>query len=165
MLREAFRKFVKDHDLNQTEAGLVIDMAQQNAGRLLGTSPHVGMGRPPANLLAVRLGYRNVEHFLVEHGVAAELQTPRAGAEWGDRDIAVRISQKLDIDEAAVRTVVARYARNEDQRRPIKWWIGKFREEEIEMAAEAASPQQLPQPIRPVQSKPAKKRKGARRTG
>ncbi len=161
-LRAAFRQYVKDNELTQTAAGDAIGMAQQNAGRLLGSSPDVGMGRKAANLLAVRLGYQNAEHFLKEHGVLAELQAERSGAEWAVRDASVRIAKHLDINEAAVRNVVARYARNEDLHRPMKWWIGKFREEEVEMAAEAQSPQQLPQAIRPAVPKAGAKSKPRR---
>ena len=162
VLRDALRKFAVDNKLTQAAVGRALDIAQQNAGRLTGSSPFVGMGRKTANLLAVKLGYRDAEHFLKERGVLAELQAPREGAEWGDRDSAARIAKHLNIDETAIRNVVARYSRNEDHHRPMKWWIGKFREEEVEMAADAQAPA-LPVAIRPATKPPSrspKKREG-----
>src|SRR6187549_2307295 len=67
LLRNAWREFVKEHQLTHKEAGDALGIRQQNAGRLTSALPNVGIGRRTANLIAVKLGYPDAEHFLREH--------------------------------------------------------------------------------------------------
>lgn len=139
VLRGALRELREERQLTQAEVGRLLGIKQQNAGRLLGPSPHTGMGRQTANRLAEALGFRDAEEFLLERGVLAGMKATPAGNEWTDRDAAIRWARLLKIDERAIANVVQRYTDSIARSWPPKRWIARFGQEEVEIAADASA--------------------------
>lgn len=144
-LREELRKLRVERKLSQREIGDLLSVGQPTAGKLLGAR-HAGMARATANALAKALGFRDAEQLLLERGVLAIMQEIPAGKAWGTRDAAVRIAQQhMQIEQAAIEAVVARYQHPDYRTRPMKWWIRMFLHEELEIqAARATGPIPIP---------------------
>lgn len=138
VLRTALRKLRADEGLSQAGVGRILGIKQQNAGRLLAADSRVGMGRGTANNLARHLGFRDAEHFLLEHGLLSTLDEVRPQERWSNRELAVRLAAKLGYDQAAVTAVVERFTSRDAMLRPAKWWLHKFDVEEREQAADRA---------------------------
>lgn len=137
VLRDALRRLKDEHGLKQAAIGRRVGMTQQNVARLLSTG-RGGMGRKTANRLARELGFHDVEALLLEAGVSQATRGASSGKPWSGRDAAVTIARQAQIDEDAIRLVVERYGTPEDQRRPLKWWLRKFTNEDHEIALERA---------------------------
>lgn len=173
VLRGRLREYRQERGLTQREMGELLGIEQQNIGRLE-SKARTGLNRTTANALAHLLKYRDVEELLLAEGVLAELRAPpprhsSTGAGWSDRDMAVKIAASMKIDPVAVQAVVARFTEDSHRHKPIKWWVTKFGNEEIERAAEriAAPPDSRPAPrdvpmpkapAAPAASPPAKRR-------
>lgn len=150
VLRAEFRRLREEREWSQAEAGRQIGIAQQNAGRLLGANPEVGMSRTTANQLARLCGYRDAEDLLLQKGVLAEMQPVPGGAAWGDRDIAVRIARRMGYDAGVIEAVIARYTAPEYRHKSMKWWNGKIVLEQMTRATDEAERTYVIEPERPL---------------
>lgn len=159
------RQLKADRGLTQAQLGELLGIAQQNAGRLTSAQPNVGMNRTTANALARALGYRDVEHFLLEAGVLAEMTEKPAGAGWRDRDVAVQISRKMGYDEAAIQAVIGRYTAPDYRSKPMRWWNDRIVFEHLERASDppnTATPaaKRVPPPNVKAEGPKPKRRRG-----
>lgn len=143
-LRAMLRRLKAERELTQVEVGRLLGISQQNAGRLLGSSPHVGMSRPTANALARALGYRDNEALLLAAGVHSSMATVPADHRFSNRDTAVRIARSMNYDEAVIQTVVSRYTAPDDLKKPLRWWNERFVDEDRLRRLDAAD--QVPPP-------------------
>lgn len=163
-LREALRKHRDEHDLTGAQVGRLLGIKQQNAARLLSDAPAhrlTGMGRDTANNLARILGFRDAEHFLIEHGVLAEMQPLPTGTGWGDRDTAVKVARKMGYAEEAIQAVLARFRAPDYRAKTMRWWNDQIVLEA--MARAAAEPDAASASVHPIPRATPKAKK--RRSG
>lgn len=166
VLRDTLRALRDEREMTQADVGRLLGIKQQNAGRLLGSSPHTGMGRQTANKLAEALGYRDAEQLLLERGALAGMKATPAGNEWHDRDSAVRIARLIKVDERAITNIVQRYTDATALAWPVKRWIARMQQEEAEIAAdEAAARPPRPPRVAGTDEVVAPKRRSARKAG
>ena len=142
VLREALRRYRAERELSQGAMGELLGIKQQNVAR---AERGGGINRTTANALARLMGRRDAEELLLEHGVLAEMQpSPPArsstGAGWSTRDASVRVARVMSISDVAVQFVLARETDDDARHRPMKWWIGKFRQAELEREADPVIP-------------------------
>jgi hypothetical protein len=151
VLRKVARRLKEENKWSGRELGAALGIAQQNAGRFVAKNSNAGMDRTTANRLALKAGYRDVEHLLLEEGVLAEMKPlPTTGnatgvpQNWRDRDVAIRIAIKLGYSQLVIDAVVHRYTEHEYTGRPLRWWVDKIVLEALSRAGDP--PQANPQP-------------------
>lgn len=139
VLRDAFRRLRKERELSQAEAGELVGIAQQNAGRLLSATSRAGMSRTTANRLARALGFRDAEELLLDANILPSgMREPPTGRSWQDRDIAMRIARSvMHYDEPVIQAVLGRFTAPEYQHKSMRWWNDRIVTEHLARAAEA----------------------------
>ncbi len=128
VLREELRKYMDEHEHTQTAMAELLDIKQQNVGRLKNTKsyPHTGFNRDTANRLADLLGYRDAEELLIARGALADMKQLPSGNAWHNRDFAVRLARSLKYHPAAIDAVLARYTGSEYRSKPARWWVDRI---------------------------------------
>lgn len=136
-LRIAFREWHKRKDAeakivgrswSQAQTGKAIGVSQQVAGKLLSHAV-AGLSFPTAKAIAALEGFTSVEDFFAAH----EPSRVNAAAERGNRDLAVIVGRRMGLADAAIDTVLGRYASSQFDGRPTKWWVEKFISEDNDL--------------------------------
>lgn len=160
VLRAALRELQKQRGISGAALGRLLGTSQSAMSQLLGYERR-GLSRSTANKLARELKFRDAEALLLDRDVLAAMKEIPSGRAWGNRDMAIRIAQRLGYEQNAIEAIIARYTDASARTRPSKWWITKFGEEERELAvdrAEASAHPMLP-PARALPALPAAPRK------
>lgn len=136
-MSHVLKTLTEQNKWTQAEAGLRVDVNQQNAGKLI--NGQAGFSRPTAVRLAALCGFDSPETMLRELGAKAEVKDAPKG--WNERDIAVGAMRRAGYPETAIEAVVAQYATSEYANRKSRWWADRIVARAAEMdAAQVEAP-------------------------
>lgn len=141
-LRSALRDFDAERarstpGWNQTKLGDALGVSQQVAGRYLSTVA-TGISYPTAirivELVAPTL---TMDEFFASKGVG---RPAAPNPERGNRSLATNLARSIGVAELAVQTVLERYRDSTFDSKPTKWWVGKFIDEDKDLAPPPVEP-------------------------
>lgn len=136
LLRSYARELQTSRKLTGEKLGALMGVKQQNASAFIKPGSVGGIGRLAANALARSENFRDAEQLLlVLKGVAAATEVS-VGNVWSERDAARKVAEAMGVAAPAIDAVIAQRKAPSDARRPVKWWVFQFVQQELQMAAD-----------------------------
>ncbi len=136
-LLRAFAREKKRRDgLTGDQLGQLMGISQQNASEFTKDRAVGGIGRTTANALAQNCDYQDAEELLRELKQLAAIAEDGVGNVWHARDSARRVAEAAGVASRAIEVVIEQRKTPADARRPQKWWLQQFLNQETQMLAD-----------------------------
>jgi hypothetical protein len=138
LLRDYAREIKGVKRLTDVQLGELMETTQQSVSAFIKDKPTQGIGRIRANSLARSQDFRDAEELLSWlKSREAIAEGGQMGNVWSARDTAKRIAEAMGVAPEAIDAVVAHRKAHADAKRPAKWWVFQFVQQEMQMAADA----------------------------
>lgn len=138
LLRAFARDQKKKHRWTGEELGKVLGTRQQNASAFVKDGATQGLSRISANRLASAADFRNAEDLLqlLKSEAAIAEGIHEVASVWSARETGKKIAEAMGVADKAIATVIAQRKSPGDAKRPPKWWVGMFINQETQMVAD-----------------------------
>lgn len=131
LLRRFARELMSERGLTTIQLGEILELGQQRASAFTTAGSIARIGRPAANALARHVGLPHCESLLQELRARWGAEGVAVGNVWGERDSAARVALALEYDARAIERVKDRFKDDQSAaKRPKKWWLEQFAQEE-----------------------------------